>query len=88
MWMERYEKDMEDKQQELNTMKNNRASNLARLQELAKQVRKNDAYILSLALKNTFNKCCMAAAKPKQHWRLLQEVIIDRRCGWMCGTGQ
>lgn len=37
-WMERYEKDMEDKQQELNALKNAKASNLAQLQDLAKKV--------------------------------------------------
>lgn len=37
-WMERYEKDMEDKQQELNALKNTKASNLIQLQDLAKKV--------------------------------------------------
>ena len=37
-WMERYEKDMEDKQQELNALKNAKASNLIQLQDLAKKV--------------------------------------------------
>ena len=36
--MERYERDMEDKQHELNTLRNNKANNLAHLQELAKRV--------------------------------------------------
>ncbi|XP_061074033.1 dynein regulatory complex protein 9 isoform X2 [Conger conger] len=47
MWMERYEKDMEDKQQELNTMKNNRASTLAQLQELAKQYRESEQVVIA-----------------------------------------
>ncbi|XP_035239947.1 dynein regulatory complex protein 9-like [Anguilla anguilla] len=47
MWMERYEKDMEDKQHELNTLKNNRASNLARLQELAKKYRESEQVVIA-----------------------------------------
>lgn len=38
-WMEKYEKDTESKQQELNTLKASKANDLAALQELAKQVR-------------------------------------------------
>lgn len=37
-WMEKYEKDTESKQQELNTLKASKANDLAALQELAKQV--------------------------------------------------
>ncbi|KAJ8368106.1 hypothetical protein SKAU_G00081340 [Synaphobranchus kaupii] len=47
MWMERYEKDIEEKQQELTTLKNNRASNLARLQELAKQYRESEQVVIA-----------------------------------------
>uniref|UniRef100_A0A8C3SUG8 IQ motif containing G n=1 Tax=Chelydra serpentina TaxID=8475 RepID=A0A8C3SUG8_CHESE len=38
-WMEKYEKDTESKQQELNTLKASKANDLAALQELAKQCR-------------------------------------------------
>ncbi|XP_038272929.1 dynein regulatory complex protein 9 isoform X3 [Dermochelys coriacea] len=37
-WMEKYEKDTESKQQELNTLKASKANDLAALQELAKQL--------------------------------------------------
>ncbi|TFK04941.1 putative chitinase 3 [Platysternon megacephalum] len=37
-WMEKYEKDTEAKQQELNTLKTSKANDLAALQELAKQL--------------------------------------------------
>lgn len=37
-WMQRYDKDTEDKQRELNTVKTNKSNNLAQLQELAKKV--------------------------------------------------
>ncbi|KAI4894893.1 hypothetical protein NFI96_003889, partial [Prochilodus magdalenae] len=36
-WMERHEKDMEDKQQELNTLKINKTNNLAQLQDKARK---------------------------------------------------
>lgn len=36
--MERYDKDMENKQQELNILKINKTNNLAQLQVLAKKV--------------------------------------------------
>ncbi|XP_069068953.1 dynein regulatory complex protein 9 isoform X2 [Pleurodeles waltl] len=37
-WMEKYDKDTEAKQQELNALKSDKANNLAALQELAKQI--------------------------------------------------
>ncbi|KAJ8410665.1 hypothetical protein AAFF_G00186220 [Aldrovandia affinis] len=45
-WMERYERDMEDKQHELTTRKNNRTSSLAHLQELAKKYRESEQAVI------------------------------------------
>ncbi|KAL7878455.1 hypothetical protein AOLI_G00094290 [Acnodon oligacanthus] len=45
-WMERYEKDTEDKQQELNTLKINKTNNLAQLQDLAKKYREREQVII------------------------------------------
>ncbi|XP_036440681.1 dynein regulatory complex protein 9 [Colossoma macropomum] len=45
-WMERYEKDTEDKQQELNTLKINKTNNLAQLQDLAKKYRETEQVII------------------------------------------
>ncbi|KAG7471016.1 hypothetical protein MATL_G00119850 [Megalops atlanticus] len=46
MWMECYERDIENKQQELSTLKTNRANNLARLQELAKKYRESEQVVI------------------------------------------
>ncbi|XP_046891345.1 dynein regulatory complex protein 9 [Hypomesus transpacificus] len=46
VWMERYERDMEDKQHELNTLRNNKANNLAHLQELAKRYRDSEQVVI------------------------------------------
>ncbi|KAG9348186.1 hypothetical protein JZ751_001921 [Albula glossodonta] len=45
-WMQRYEKDTEDKQHELTTLKSHRASNLAHLQELAKKYRESEQVVI------------------------------------------
>ncbi|KAI5098519.1 IQ domain-containing protein G isoform X1 [Silurus meridionalis] len=45
-WMDCYDKDTEDKQQELNTVKTNKSNNLAQLQELAKKYRDNEQVII------------------------------------------
>ncbi|XP_030622790.1 dynein regulatory complex protein 9 [Chanos chanos] len=46
VWMERYERDMEDKQQELSNMRNTKAINLLQLQELAKKYRESEQVII------------------------------------------
>ncbi|XP_015216930.1 dynein regulatory complex protein 9 isoform X1 [Lepisosteus oculatus] len=46
VWMERYERDIEAKQQELNLLKSNKTSNLTRLQELAKQYRECEQVVI------------------------------------------
>ncbi|KAK1784943.1 hypothetical protein P4O66_018379, partial [Electrophorus voltai] len=45
-WVERYEKDMEDKQQELNALRTNKNNNLAQLQDLAKKYRESKQVII------------------------------------------
>ncbi|XP_064418395.1 dynein regulatory complex protein 9 [Latimeria chalumnae] len=45
-WMEKYDKDTESKQLELNTLKNSKANDLVRLQELAKQYREHEQVII------------------------------------------
>ncbi|XP_078524193.1 dynein regulatory complex protein 9 [Lissotriton helveticus] len=45
-WMEKYDKDTEAKQQELNSFKSAKASNLAALQELAKQYREFEEVVI------------------------------------------
>ncbi|XP_010901595.1 dynein regulatory complex protein 9 isoform X2 [Esox lucius] len=46
VWMERYERDMEDKQQELNNLQHNKANNLSQLQELAKKYRDSELVVI------------------------------------------
>ncbi|KAM6970114.1 dynein regulatory complex protein 9 [Aplochiton taeniatus] len=46
VWMERYERDIEDKQHELNNTRNNKANNLTRLQELAKKYRESEQVVI------------------------------------------
>nr|XP_023678189.1 IQ domain-containing protein G [Paramormyrops kingsleyae] len=45
MWMEQYEKDMEEKQQEISTLRNARASNLLQLQELARKYQHSEQVV-------------------------------------------
>ncbi|XP_066565173.1 dynein regulatory complex protein 9 [Amia ocellicauda] len=46
MWMERYERDTEAKQQELNLLKSTKANNLTHLQELAKKYRECEQLVI------------------------------------------
>ncbi|KAF5894476.1 IQ domain-containing protein G, partial [Clarias magur] len=45
-WMEHYDKDMEDKQQELSDIKTNRSNNLTQLQELANKYKECEQVII------------------------------------------
>ncbi|XP_070997938.1 dynein regulatory complex protein 9 isoform X2 [Oncorhynchus clarkii lewisi] len=77
VWMERYERDMEDKQQELNSLRNNKANNLSGLQELAKKYRDSEQVVIEdrmekEALRRKLEKEHMerdAATKIQSWWR-------------------
>ncbi|XP_038843553.1 dynein regulatory complex protein 9-like [Salvelinus namaycush] len=77
VWMERYERDMEDKQQELNSLRNNKANNLSQLQELAKKYRDIEQVVIEdrmekEALRRKLEKEHMerdAATKIQSWWR-------------------
>ncbi|KAM9453259.1 dynein regulatory complex protein 9-like [Salvelinus alpinus] len=77
MWMERYERDMEDKQQELNSLRNKKANNLSQLQELAKKYRDIEQVVIEYrmekeALRRKLEKEHMerdAATKIQSWWR-------------------
>nr|XP_046153755.1 dynein regulatory complex protein 9 isoform X2 [Oncorhynchus gorbuscha] len=77
VWMERYERDMEDKQQELNSLRNNKANNLSQLQELAKKYRDSEQVVIEdrmekEALRRKLEKEHMerdAATKIQSWWR-------------------
>ncbi|XP_062861267.1 dynein regulatory complex protein 9 [Trichomycterus rosablanca] len=45
-WLKRYEKDIEDKQQELHSLKMNKTNNLAQLQDLARKYRESEQVII------------------------------------------
>ncbi|XP_066540761.1 dynein regulatory complex protein 9 [Hoplias malabaricus] len=76
-WMERYEKDMEDKQQELNTLNINKANNVTMLQNLARKYRACEQVIIEDRLEKE-NLCKQlakeqmerdAATKIQSWWR-------------------
>ncbi|XP_038843597.1 dynein regulatory complex protein 9-like, partial [Salvelinus namaycush] len=77
VWMERYERDMEDKQQELNSLRNKKANNLSQLQELAKKYRDIEQVVIEdrmekEALRRKLEKEHMerdAATKIQSWWR-------------------
>ncbi|XP_064794135.1 dynein regulatory complex protein 9 isoform X2 [Oncorhynchus masou masou] len=77
VWMERYERDMEDKQQELNSLRNNKANNLSQLQELAKKYRDSEQVVIEdriekEAIRRKLEKEHMerdAATKIQSWWR-------------------
>ncbi|XP_071223234.1 dynein regulatory complex protein 9-like [Salvelinus alpinus] len=77
VWMERYERDMEDKQQELNSLRNKKANNLSQLQELAKKYRDTEQVVIEdrmekEALRRKLEKEHMerdAATKIQSWWR-------------------
>ncbi|XP_048836253.1 dynein regulatory complex protein 9-like [Brienomyrus brachyistius] len=85
-WMEQYERDMEEKQQEINTLRNARASNLLQLQELARkyqhseQVVKEDRVqklLLHQQLETERNQR-IAALKIQSWWR---GTLVRRQMG-------
>ncbi|KAG5269402.1 hypothetical protein AALO_G00201620 [Alosa alosa] len=78
-WMERYEKDMEDKQQELNTLKNAKYSNLAQLQDLAKKYRESEQVVIE----NRIEKENLRKMLEKQQMERLAATKIQ---SWWRGT--
>ncbi|XP_041733171.1 dynein regulatory complex protein 9 [Coregonus clupeaformis] len=77
VWMERYERDMEDKQQELNSLRNNKANNLSQLQELAKKYRDSEQVVIEDRLEKEARRRQLemehmerdAATKIQSWWR-------------------
>uniref|UniRef100_A0A4W4DSF1 Dynein regulatory complex protein 9 n=1 Tax=Electrophorus electricus TaxID=8005 RepID=A0A4W4DSF1_ELEEL len=82
-WVERYEKDMEDKQQELNALRTNKNNNLAQLQDLAKKVESKQVIIEDRLVKDNLRRQLEraqlernAAIKIQSWWR----GTVVRKC--------
>uniref|UniRef100_A0A8C4YJL2 IQ motif containing G n=1 Tax=Gopherus evgoodei TaxID=1825980 RepID=A0A8C4YJL2_9SAUR len=78
-WMEKYEKDTESKQQELNTLKASKANDLAALQELAKQCRLFEQAIME-------DRVEKEAARRKVEQDALELKSIKKLQAWWRGT--
>ncbi|XP_032633150.1 dynein regulatory complex protein 9 isoform X1 [Chelonoidis abingdonii] len=78
-WMEKYEKDMESKQQELNTLKASKANDLAALQELAKQCRLFEQAIME-------DRVEKEAARRKVEQDALELKSVKKLQAWWRGT--
>ncbi|XP_074860289.1 dynein regulatory complex protein 9 isoform X1 [Carettochelys insculpta] len=78
-WMEKYEKDTEAKQQELNTLKASKANDLAALQELAKQCRLFEQVIVE-------DRVEKEAARRKVEQEALELKSVRKLQAWWRGT--
>ncbi|XP_050819785.1 dynein regulatory complex protein 9 isoform X2 [Gopherus flavomarginatus] len=78
-WMEKYEKDTESKQQELNTLKASKANDLAALQELAKQCRLFEQAIMEDQVEKE-------AARRKVEQDALELKSVKKLQAWWRGT--
>lgn len=78
-WMEKYEKDTESKQQELNTLKASKANDLAALQELAKQCRLFEQAIME-------DRVEKEAARRKVEQDALELKSVKKLQAWWRGT--
>uniref|UniRef100_A0A8C8RXL5 IQ motif containing G n=1 Tax=Pelusios castaneus TaxID=367368 RepID=A0A8C8RXL5_9SAUR len=78
-WMEKYEKDTESKQQELNTLKASKANDLAALQELAKQCRLFEQVIIE-------DRVEKEAARRKVEQDALELKSVQKLQAWWRGT--
>ncbi|KAM7160625.1 dynein regulatory complex protein 9 isoform 1-T2 [Macrochelys suwanniensis] len=78
-WMEKYEKDTESKQQELNTLKASKANDLAALQELAKQCRLFEQVIIE-------DRVEKEAARRKVEQDALELKSVKKLQAWWRGT--
>ncbi|XP_077682284.1 dynein regulatory complex protein 9 [Eretmochelys imbricata] len=78
-WMEKYEKDTESKQQELNTLKASKANDLAALQELAKQCRLFEQVMIE-------DRVEKEAARRKVEQDALELKSVKKLQAWWRGT--
>uniref|UniRef100_A0A674I2C1 IQ motif containing G n=1 Tax=Terrapene triunguis TaxID=2587831 RepID=A0A674I2C1_9SAUR len=78
-WMEKYEKDTEAKQQELNTLKASKANDLAALQELAKQCQLFEQVIVE-------DRVEKEAARRKVEQDALELKSVKKLQAWWRGT--
>ncbi|XP_019350914.1 dynein regulatory complex protein 9 isoform X2 [Alligator mississippiensis] len=78
-WMEKYEKDTEAKQQELNALKTSKANNLAMLQDLARQCRLFEQVILE-------DRVEKEAARQKMERDALELKSVLKLQAWWRGT--
>nr|XP_008171946.1 dynein regulatory complex protein 9 isoform X1 [Chrysemys picta bellii]XP_042699852.1 dynein regulatory complex protein 9 isoform X1 [Chrysemys picta bellii]XP_042699853.1 dynein regulatory complex protein 9 isoform X1 [Chrysemys picta bellii]XP_042699854.1 dynein regulatory complex protein 9 isoform X1 [Chrysemys picta bellii] len=78
-WMEKYEKDTEAKQQELNTLKASKANDLAALQELAKQCQLFEQVIIE-------DRVEKEAARRKVEQDALELKSVKKLQAWWRGT--
>ncbi|KAI5624335.1 IQ domain-containing protein G isoform X1 [Silurus asotus] len=78
-WMDCYDKDTEDKQRELNTVKTNKSNNLAQLQELAKKYRDNEQVIIDDRLEKE-------ELQRQREQKELEEKTAVKLQAWWRGT--
>ncbi|XP_069473673.1 dynein regulatory complex protein 9 isoform X2 [Ambystoma mexicanum] len=75
-WMEKYDRDTEGKQQELNSLKSAKANNLIQLQELAKQYRECEQVVIEDRLEKE------KAKRDLEHERLALKSIVKLQAWW------
>lgn len=75
-WMEKYDKDTEAKQQELNALKSAKASNLAALEELAKQYREFEQVVIEDRLEKA------KAQRDRDQERLELKSVLKIQAWW------
>ncbi|XP_072550721.1 dynein regulatory complex protein 9 [Salminus brasiliensis] len=88
-WMERYERDMEEKHQELSALKINKTNNLAHLQDLAKKYRESEQVIIEDRLEKENLRLQLekqqlerdAATKIQSWWRgtLVRKGLVSNK---------
>nr|XP_019579228.1 PREDICTED: IQ domain-containing protein G isoform X1 [Rhinolophus sinicus] len=78
-WMEKYDKDTEMKQNELNALKSAKASDLAHLQELAKTLREYEQVIIEDRMEKE-------KSRKKQEQEILELKSIIKLQAWWRGT--
>lgn len=78
MWMEKYEKGMEEKQQEISTLRNARASNLLQLQELARKASAPGPTGLPAPLPPQRSEQAAAVFQYQHHERVVKEDRVQK----------
>ncbi|KAL0961612.1 hypothetical protein UPYG_G00354180 [Umbra pygmaea] len=79
VWSVRCDTDMEDKQQEINLLKNKKANNLSQLQELAKKYRESEQVIIEDRMEKE-------AIRKQQEKKTMEQDAATKVQSWWRGT--